>query len=62
MNDKQQVKIEVIPCQNYVRGFMAYVWRGPFIYQVFSGPQRRDVEADARHYAGMYTKGMAIDD
>lgn len=61
MTDKQ-VKIEVIPCVTYVRGFMAYVWRGGYIYQVFSGPQRRDVEADARHYAGMYTKGMAIDD
>ena len=57
MTDKL-IRIELIPCQNYVRGFMAYVWRGGYIYQVFSGPQRRDVEADARHYAGLADKGL----
>ena len=57
MTDKP-VKVEIIPCLTYVRGYMALVWRNGHIYQVFSGPQRRDVEADATHYAAMLRKGL----
>lgn len=57
MTDKQ-ARIEIIPCITYVRGFMAYAWRGGYIYQVFSGPERRQVEADARQYAGLADRGL----
>lgn len=55
MTDKP-VKVEIIPCLTYVRGFMAYVWCNGFLYQVYSGPERRQVEAEARHYAGTISR------
>lgn len=58
MTDQPQPRIDIHVCSAYVRGYMAYVWRGPFIYQVFSGQSRRDVEADAAHYAAMLRKGL----
>ena len=54
----QPPRIDIHVCSTYIRGYMAYVWRGGYIYQVFSGPQRRDVEADARHYAGLADRGL----
>ena len=57
MTDKQ-ARIETVVCHRFVRGYMAYVWRGGFIYQVFSGPERRQVEADAQQYAGLADKGL----
>ena len=50
--------IEVLETTRYVRGYMAYIWIGGHIVQVFSGGSRRDVEADAAQYVQMYRGGL----
>lgn len=42
-------RVEVLQTTNYVRGYMAYVWAGGHIVQIFSGGSKRDVEGDAAH-------------
>lgn len=54
-----QATIELVPCLRYVRGYMAYIWKDGALFQVFTGPARSDVEADAQHYAGMISRGLA---
>lgn len=50
--------IEMVETTRYLRGYMAYVWIGGHIVQVFSGGSRRDVEADAAQYMHMYRGGL----
>ena len=49
--------IEVRECTRF-RGYMAYVWIGGALVQVFSGGSRRMVEEDAAHYVQMYRGGL----
>lgn len=49
--------IEVRECTRF-RGYMAYIWIGGALVQVFSGGSHRIVEEDARHYLKMYRGGL----
>ena len=51
-------RVEVLQTTNYVRGYMAYVWAGGHIVQIFSGGSKRDVEGDAAQWLQMYRSGL----
>lgn len=52
-------RIEVYPPGQYHRDYMALVWCGVTIYQVFSNPSKTEARADAEHYRDMLRKGLS---
>lgn len=57
MNTERKL-IEVVEANRYIRGYIAYVWAGGHIVQIFSGGSKRDVEGDAAQWLAMYRSGL----
>ena len=51
-------RIEVYPPGRYHRDYMAVVWCGGTIYQVYSNPSKTEAQADAEHCRDMLRKGL----
>ena len=58
MTQATNTRYEEYKSLTYVRGCMVVIWHSGMVYQVFTGPARKEVLADAQHYIEMLRRGM----